>query len=101
MIKVVHQVKSQIRCIALRVFQTSKGFWVFLFRQSFEGGGGGVELTQITMQRARPVWPAMTLDCSRIVKEFAMVRGIFVHIFNSEVKHHVYVWQQTLNGDER
>ena len=36
----------QIRCIALRVLQTSKGLWVFQFRQSFEGrgagGGGGV-----------------------------------------------------------
>ena len=26
---------SEIRCIALHVLQTSKGFWVFLFRQSF------------------------------------------------------------------
>ena len=36
----------EIRCIALRVLQTSRGFWVFQFRQSFEGrgrrGGGGV-----------------------------------------------------------
>ena len=31
---------NQIRCIALRVLQTSKGFWVFLFRQSFEWGRG-------------------------------------------------------------
>ena len=29
----------QIRCITLRALQTSKGFWVFLFRQSFEWGG--------------------------------------------------------------
>lgn len=26
----------QIRCIALRVLQTSKGFWIFLFHQAFE-----------------------------------------------------------------
>ena len=35
----------QIRCVALRVLQTSMGFWVFQFRQSFEGrgaGGGGL-----------------------------------------------------------
>ena len=31
---------SQIRCIALRVLQTSKGFWVFLFRQLFDWGRG-------------------------------------------------------------
>ena len=30
----------QIPCIALRVWQTSKGFWVFLLRQSFELGRG-------------------------------------------------------------
>ena len=26
---------SEIRCIALRVLQTSKGFWVYLFCQPF------------------------------------------------------------------
>ena len=56
---------------------------------------------QITMQRARPAWPPMTLDRSRIAKEFAMVREIFVHIFNTEVKRHDYFSRQTLNGDER
>ena len=35
------------------------------------------------MQRTRPAWPAitklrMTLDCSRIAKEIAMMSGIFV-----------------------
>ena len=30
----------QIRCVALRVMQASKGFGVFLFRQSFEWGRG-------------------------------------------------------------
>ena len=30
----------QIRCVALGVMQASKGFWVFLFRQSFEWGRG-------------------------------------------------------------
>ena len=35
---------------------------------------------QITTQRARPAWPpmTMTLDCSRIAKEIAMVSGSFV-----------------------
>ena len=42
-----------------------------------------VGLMQITMQRARPAWPAktklrMTVDCSRIAKEIAMMSGIFV-----------------------
>ena len=68
---------SQIRCIALSVWKLWAGFsvpsiiWV------------GVELMQITMQRTRPAWPAktklrMTLKCSRIVKEIAMMSGIFV-----------------------
>ena len=30
-----------------------------------------------------------------------MVREIFVHIFNTEVKRHDYISRQTLNGDER
>ena len=38
---------------------------------------------QITMQPTRPAWPAktklrMTLKCSRIAKEIAMMSGIFV-----------------------
>ena len=33
--KILVPVYSEIRCIALRVLQTSKRFWVFLFRQSF------------------------------------------------------------------
>ena len=38
---------------------------------------------QITMHRARVAWPAkiklrMTLDCSRITKEIAMVSGIYI-----------------------
>ena len=33
---------QQICCIALRVLQTLKRFWVFLFRQSFELGRGQV-----------------------------------------------------------
>ena len=45
--------------------------------------GGGV-IMQITMQRACPARPPMTPDSSRIAKEFAVVRRIFVHIFNSE-----------------
>ena len=67
-------------------------FVVFVFA-NFEGilgfsvlsiiwvGGG---LIQITMQHARPAWPTkkkkltMTLDCSRIAKEIAMVSGSFV-----------------------
>ena len=37
---------------------------------------------QITMQRTRPAWPAktklrMTLNCSKIVKEIAMISGNF------------------------
>ena len=37
---------------------------------------------QITMQRTRPAWPAktklrMTLNCSRIAKEIAMMSGIY------------------------
>ena len=35
---------SEIRCIALRVSQTSKGFWVFLSRQSFSEGGVNANL---------------------------------------------------------
>ena len=34
-----NQYLQPIRCIALRTLQTSNGFWVFLFRQSFEWGG--------------------------------------------------------------
>ena len=54
--------------------------WVFRFRESFELGA---EFMQITMQRTRPAWPAktklrMTLDCSRIAKEIAMISGHFV-----------------------
>ena len=38
---------------------------------------------QITMQRTRPAWPTktklrMTLDCSRIAEEIAMISGLFV-----------------------
>ena len=38
---------------------------------------------QITMQRTCPAWPAktklkMTLNCSRIAKDIAMMSGIFV-----------------------
>ena len=38
---------------------------------------------QITMQSTRLAWPAktklrMTLDCSRIAKEIAMISGLFV-----------------------
>ena len=68
---------SQIRWIALRVYKLRMGFsvpsiiWV------------GAEFMQITMQRTRPAWPAktkprMTLDCSRIAKEIAMMSGLFV-----------------------
>ena len=68
---------SQIRCIALRVSKLRMRFcvpsiiWV------------GVELMQITRQRTLPAWPAktklrMTLNCSRIANEIAMISGIFV-----------------------
>ena len=41
MTKITNNFKiSWSRCIELRVLQTSKGFWVFLFRQSFEWGQG-------------------------------------------------------------
>ena len=30
---------------------------------------------QVTMQRVLPAWLRMTLDCSRIAKEIAMVSG--------------------------
>ena len=38
---------------------------------------------QITMEHTRLAWPAktklrMTLDCSRIAKEIAMMSGVFV-----------------------
>ena len=35
-------------------------------------------LMQITMQRARPAWLMMTIDCSRIAKKIAMVSEYFV-----------------------
>ena len=68
---------SQIRCIAQRVCKLRMGFsvpsiiWV------------GVELMQITRQRTRPAWPAktksrMTLNCSKIGNEIALMSGIFV-----------------------
>ena len=43
----------------------------------------GAELMLITMQSTRLAWPAktklrMTLDCSRIAKEIAMMSGLFV-----------------------
>ena len=41
---------SQICCIALRVWQTSKGFGIFCSVNHLIGGGG----IQITTQRARP-----------------------------------------------
>ena len=46
---------------------------------SFNHLSGG-RLMQTTMQHARPSWPpmTMTLDCSRIAKDIAMVSGSFV-----------------------
>ena len=54
--------------------------WVFLFHQSFEWGGVNANHKATHSLRA---WPAktklrMTLDCSRIAKEIAMMNGIFV-----------------------
>ena len=48
----------------------------------------GAELMQITMQSTRLAWPAktklrMTLDCLRIAKEMAMMRGLFVEVKKS------------------
>ena len=37
----------QIRCIALRVMQASKGFWVYLLRQSFELGARSMQITML------------------------------------------------------
>ena len=60
----------QIRYVALRVLQSSKGFWVFLI---WVGAG----LMQITMfEHARPAWLAITK--LRMAKEIAMLSGIFV-----------------------
>ena len=94
----VHHVYSQISCIALRVFQTSKGFWIFLFRQLLSGGG---VIMQITMQRACPARPPMTPDSSRIAKEFAWWEEFLSIYLIVRVKHHDYISRQTLNGDER
>ena len=74
---------SQIRYIALRVANFE---WVFLFRQSFEWGA---ELMLITMRSTRLAGPAktklrMTLDCLRIAKEMAMMRGLFVEVKRRE-----------------
>ena len=51
-----------------------KRFWHGFFCSVNHLSGAG--LMQITMQRARPAWPAMTLDCSRIAKEITMVSGL-------------------------
>ena len=44
----------QIRCIALRILQTSEGFWVFLFRQSSEWGQGYANHNTTRSQTASP-----------------------------------------------
>ena len=44
----------QIRCIALRILQTSDGFWVFLFRQSSEWGLGYANHNKTRSQTASP-----------------------------------------------
>ena len=48
----------QMRCIALRVLQSLKGFGFFCFVNRLSGGGGSV--IQITMQRAHPAWSVKT-----------------------------------------
>ena len=47
-----------MRCIALRVLQSLKGFGFFCFVNRLSGGGGSV--IQITMQRAHPAWSVKT-----------------------------------------
>ena len=44
----------QIRCIALGVLQTPEGFWIFLFRQSSEGGRGYANHNTTRSQTASP-----------------------------------------------
>ena len=44
----------QIRCIALRILQTSEGFWGFLFRQSSEWGQGYANHNKTRSQTASP-----------------------------------------------
>ena len=61
----------------------------------------GVELMQITMQRTRPAWSAktksrMTLNCSRIAKEIAMKRRIFVE-GRRQTLLHSYTQRDTTN----
>ena len=48
----------QIRCIALRVMQASKGFWVYLLRQSFELGARSMQITMF--ERTCPAWSTKT-----------------------------------------
>ena len=58
-------------------FATSKGLWLFLFRQSFELGSGECKYHNELGQK--PVTLLLpTLGCLRIAKEIAMVCGIFV-----------------------
>ena len=51
--------------------------WVFLFRQSFEWGRTGVN-TNHNAKHSPQTKLRMTLDCSRIAKEIAMMSGLFV-----------------------
>ena len=60
-----------------------RNFGFFYSVSHLSGGDSGGGLMQITMQHARPAWTpktklTMTLDCSRIGKEIAMVSGSFV-----------------------
>ena len=48
----------KIRCIALCVSKTSKEFWVFLFRQSFEWGR--VNANHNTTRSPMPASPSKT-----------------------------------------
>ena len=51
--------------------------WVFLFRQSFEWGQTGVNANH-NAKHSPQTKLRMTLDCSRIAKEIAMMSGLFV-----------------------
>ena len=67
MIKVVHQVKSQIRYIALRVFQTSKGFWVLGSVNHLSGGG-------INANHNATHSPSLACNDSRLLKNSEGIR---------------------------
>ena len=59
---------SQIRCIALRVLQTSKGFWVFLFRQLFDWGRGKGKSQRNALAHASFALKNKTENGSRLIE---------------------------------